>query len=309
MKSRSLRALVALLAVLAIVGAACGDDDDDGGAAGGATEQKGRIVVGSTNFSEQQIVANMYALVLEHAGYDISRKLNLGTREVVEPALESGDIDLYPEYIGTALEFLNKGAGEATGDTDETAAKLRERFESRGVSVLEPAPAQDQNALVVTPETAEKYGLEKVSDLSDVADQLVFGGPPECPERPFCLPGYKETYGLEFKDFKPLDVGGPITKQALENGDIDVALLFSSDGGIAARGWKVLEDDKELQAADNVVPVIRTEVLDDDVKGLLNGLSEKLTTDELSELNRQVDEDKKDPEDVAQAWLKDQGLL
>lgn len=307
MKTRTGRALVALLAALALLAAACGDDDETGGE--GGQEERGSITIGSTDFAEQQIVANMYALVLEDAGYDVERRLNLGSREIVEPALEEGEIDLYPEYVGTALEFLNGGQGEATGDTDETTEKLRAEFEQRGVSVLEPSPAQDQNALVVTQETAEEHDLETVSDLEDVAGDLVFGGPPECPERPFCLPGYQETYGLEFSEFRPLDAGGPITKQALENGDIDVALLFSSDGSIAARGWVVLEDDQELQPADNLVPAIRTEVLNDEIEELLNAVSAALTTDELSELNRQVADERMDPEEVADAWLRDEGLL
>jgi len=295
---------VALLAAFALLAAACGDDDDTAGG-----EDKGRIVVGSTDFPEQQIVASMYAHVLEDAGYDVTTRLTLGTREVVEPALEEGEIDLYPEYVGTALTFITDGEHPLDGGQDALVEALREEFEARGVTVLEPAPAEDKNALVVTEETAERYDLTTTSDLADVAGELVLGGPPECPERPLCLLGFEETYGLEFAEFRPLDAGGPVTKEALDRGDIDVALLFSSDGGIAARGWVVLEDDKELQPSENLIPVIRTEVVNDEITDLLNAVSAKLTTEELSELNRQVDVDKEDPENVARTWLEEQGLL
>jgi len=305
-KNRTSRVLLALLAPFALLAAACGDDDDDAGSGG---EDKGSIVVGSTDFPEQQIVASMYAQVLEDAGYDVTTRLTLGTRDVVEPALEEGEIDLYPEYVGTALTFLTKGEHPLDGEPEALVEALREEFEARGVTVLEPAPAEDKNALVVTKETAEQFDLTTTSDLADVAGELVLGGPPECPERPLCLIGFEETYGLQFREFKPLDAGGPLTKTALENGDIDVALLFSSDGGIAARDWLVLEDDKGLQPPENLVPVIRTEVVNDEITDLLDAVSEKLTTEELSELNRQVDVDKADPEDVARTWLEEQGLL
>ena len=304
--------LAVIALTMALLGA-CGSDDEPAVGGDDATEttagEKGKIVVGSTNFSEQLIVAHMYAKVLEKAGYDVTVRGNLGNREIVAPALENGEIDLLAEYVGTALEFLNKGAGEATSDLDASVAKLRERYAEKGISVLDPAPAIDANAIVVTKTTADAKKLAKISDLAAVDETLVFGGPPECPTRPLCLQGLEKTYNLKFKSFKPLDAGGALTKAALEQGDIDVALLFSSDGAIAARGFVVLEDDKKLQPAENVVPVIRTEVLDDEIESTLNELSAKLTTAELSKLNKEVDIDKKDPAEVAEAWLKSQGLL
>jgi osmoprotectant transport system substrate-binding protein len=247
--------------------------------------------------------------VLEHAGYQVTVRPNLGAREIVEPALEKGEIDVLAEYAGTALEFLNKGAGEATSDADATVAKLRERFASLGVSVLDPAPAVDGNALVVTKATADAKKLAKISDLVAIGNSLSLGGPAECPKRPFCMLGFQKTYGLKFKTFKPLDAGGPITVAALEKGDIDVALLFSSDGAIAAKGFVVLDDDKHLQPADNLVPIVRTKVLDPDITRLLNDVSAKLTTAELSKLNKQVGIDKQDPAAAAEGWLKEQQLL
>jgi osmoprotectant transport system substrate-binding protein len=300
---------------LALLAAACGggagtdaDGDADGGTEGAEVE-RGAVIVGSTNFDEQEIVASMYAAVLEDAGYDVERRFQLGAREIVLPALENGDIDLYPEYVGTALEFLNGGAGEATPNTEETTERLRELFAEKGVEVLEPAPAQDKNGLVVTPETAEENDLTTVSDLEPVAGDLVFGGPPECPERPLCLQGYEEVYGLSFAEFRPLDAGGPVTTAALENGDIDVALMFTTDGLIAEKQWVLLEEDEELQPAENIVPAIREDVLTDEIRTLLDEVSAQLTTEEVTELVRQVRVDAQDPADVAETWLADKGLI
>lgn len=299
-------ALALVLAFMALLVSGCGDDDEE--AAGGTTTvAKGRIVVGSTNFPEQLIVANMYAQVLEHHGFDVELRPNLGNREIVQPALQNGEIDLLPEYVGTLLEFLQTGS--ATPDVGESVAKLRELLAPRGLTALEPAPAVDANALVVTKKTATEKKLAKISDLTPIAGTLVLGGPPECPTRPLCLLGFESVYGLKFKEFKALDAGGPITKEALEKGQIDVALLFSSDGAIPARGFVVLEDDKNLQPAENVIPVIRTEKVTPELEKALNEVSAQLTTEELSELNKAVDVDRADPDDVAKSFLEEHKLL
>jgi osmoprotectant transport system substrate-binding protein len=287
------------LLVLGFALAACGTGEGDGS----------RLVVGSTNFSEQEIVANMYRFVLEDAGYDVEARFQLGQREIVFPALENGEVDLYPEYVGTMLEFVTGGAGAATTDTEETTSLLREALSDRGVEVLEPSPAQDKNGLVVTPETAGQHGLTAVSDLEPVAGELVFGGPPECPQRPLCLQGYEQVYGLSFADFRSLDPGGPLTVAALENGDIDVALMFTTQGIIFDKGWVLLEEDRDLQPAENIAPAIRSEVLTDDIAEPLNRVSAALTTEELTELNKRVDVDGEDPDVVAREWLESHGLL
>ena len=306
------RRLTAALFALAILLAACGGGGGEEAAGEGGSEtgggEVGTVVIGSTNFTEQEIVAEMYALALEDAGVTVERRFQLGSREVVLPALQSGDIDLYPEYVGTALEFLNGGAGEATSDTDATLELLREEL-GDDITVLEPAEAQDKNTLVVTQETADEYGLETVSDLQDVAGELTLGGPPECPQRPLCLPGYEETYGLEFGEFRALDAGGPLTVSALQNGDIDVALMFTTQGVISANDWVALEDDQGLQPAENVVPFVRTEVATDTVTEALNSVSEVLTTEALTQLNEQVDVDGAAPADVAQEFLAEEGVV
>jgi osmoprotectant transport system substrate-binding protein len=266
------------------------------------------ITIGAFNFSESAILADIYAGALKAKGYKASVRANLGNREVVEPALEKGEIDMYPGYAATELEFVNKGAGEATSDPAATVAKLNEHLKAKGLEALTPSPALDANAFAVTKATADKYHLTKLSDLKPVASQLTLGGPPECPTRPFCEPGLKAKYGLTFKTFRALDAGGPLTKAALANGDIDVGLLFSSDGAIPAKGFVVLEDDQHLQNADNVVPVIRTKVASAGVKDVLDKVSATLTTADLAGMNKSADLDKQDPDVLAKQWLDSHGF-
>ncbi|MEX2659310.1 MAG: ABC transporter substrate-binding protein [Acidimicrobiales bacterium] len=306
----------AIVAALALLASACADSGDDtntgddasGGGPGTCVEMgaEGELTVGSTDVSEQTLVAEIYIQCLEAAGVDVDTRLNIGSREIVLPALEAGDIDLYPEYVGTALTILG---GDPTPDLDETMEALRPLFAEKGVTVLEPSPAENKNGFAVTQETADEHDLEKLSDLAGVAGELSFGAEPECSERPLCLPGLKDTYGLEFAKVEHLDSGGPLTKDALENGSIDVGLVFTSDGAVAARGFVVLEDDKDLQPVENLVPVIRDDAVNPDIEALLNAISAALTTEELSELNKLVDVDEEDPADAATVWLEENGFI
>ena len=302
---RSLRVFAAFAAV-ALLFTACGDEDP---AAAPDDVERGTVTIGSADFDENELVASMYAAVLEDAGYDVERRFLFGTRETYFAALEDGDLDLVPEYIGTLLEFLTGGAGVATGDTQETLDLLRDEVADVGVAVLEPSDAENKNGFVVTRETADEHGLEAVSDLQAVAGELVLGGPPECPERPLCLLGLEDVYDVHFGDFQPLDAGGPVTVAALEGGDIDVALLFTTDESIGINDWVLLDDDRELQPVENVTPVIREDALHDEIADLLDAVSAELTTDGLTELNRQVRFEGLDPQDVAEDWLTDRGLL
>jgi osmoprotectant transport system substrate-binding protein len=297
----------AVVACLVLVVAGCGGGED---ALEGGTQpnEQSRVTVGSTNFSEQLILAQMYAAVLEKAGVEVETRLNLGAREVVFPALEKGEIDLLPEYNGSVLSFLNKDATQTT--SEEVTSALAPLLEAKGLVALEPSPAEDKDGLAVTRETADRYGLAKVSDLKGKAGQLVIGGPPELETRPAGIPGLKRVYGIEeFKEFKALDAGGPLTTSALNKGDIDVGRVFTTQGAIAEEGWVVLEEDKPLQPAQNVVPIGRREAMTDQVTRPLNALSAKITTEELTKLNKLVDVDKQDPEKVANDWLTQQGLL
>ena len=303
-------ALGATLLALALVLGACGSGEGNGDAAdNGDSEEKERVIVGvSAAFAENQIVAEMYAQVLENAGYPVERQMDLGQREISQPALENGEIDVKPEYLGSLLLYLDPEAA-ATGDPQNSVDLLTPLLEEDGITLLEPSEANDTNAFVVTQETADEHGLAAMSDLEPVAGDLTLGGPPECPDRPFCIPGLKETYGIEFGDFKPLDVGGPLTVAALDTGKIDVALLFSTSSVIGDKGWVLLEDDQNLQTAENITPVVRNDVLNDEIAELLNAVSAELTTENMTELNGRVEIDKEDPATVATDFLTEVGLL
>lgn len=270
------------------------------------------ITVASFNFAENVVVAEIYAQALEASGLPVERELELGPRELVEPALERGLVDVVPEYLGTALEFLTGGAGEATANVAVTHRRLEREFEERGIRVLAPAPAQDKNGVAVTFETKEQHELERISDLAPIAARMSFGGPPECPERPLCLPGLEHRYGLTFSEFVPLDASGPITAAALESGEVDVAVLFTTSGYIAAKGFVVLDDDRRLQPAENVTPVVRQDAIERHggrVAQILDAVSTKLTTSELIELNRRVSLQGKPVGVVARAWLREARVL
>ena len=305
MPNRRFAALVAVL-TLSLVAVACGDDEDETTETGGqgGTQPKGTLTVAGFSFSESAILSHIYAGALRNDGYTVNVRTNLGSREIVAPALERGEVDLYIGYAATDLEHFNSGANEATSDARTTTERLRSRIQSRGLTALEPSSAVNQNAFGVTQATADRLRLKRLSDLAPVAGQLTLGGPAECPVRPFCAKGLEDTYGIRFREFRALDAGGPLTKNALRNGDIDVALLFSSD----ARGFLLLEDDKGLQRADNVVPIVRAERVNENARAVLNRVSAALTTEELSTLNDRSNTNKEDPEVLASDWLRENGF-
>lgn len=297
----------AAMLLLTLLLGACGSDDT--GSSGDSEQDKGDVTVGvSGAFAENQIVAEMYAQVLEDAGYNVDRQLDIGARDVSQAALESGEIDVVPEYLTSLLLFLDPDATPAS-DPADAADAVRAALGDKALTLLDPSEANDTNAIVVSKETAEDRNLEKVSDLAPIAGELTFGGPPECPERPLCQIGLKDKYGITFKEFRALDVGGPLTVAALDGGEIDVALLFSTSSVIKDREFVVLEDDKQLQAADHITPLIRNEANNDEITELLNSVSDKLTTENITELNAAVELDKEDPADVAEGFLEDEGLI
>jgi osmoprotectant transport system substrate-binding protein len=296
-------AVAGTLVAMAVLATACGSSKGSK-----ASTTNVSITVASFNFGESEILANMYKDVLQKIGVTVTLKDKLGTREVVEPALQTGQIDLVPEYVGTDLEFLDKNAGLASSDLNATVGHLRDQYKSLNITVLNPSPAADQNGFAVTKATSDKDHLAKMSDLAPFASKMTLGAGPECPTRPFCQPGLEKTYGLHFASFKQLDSGGPLTKTALANGQIDVGLVFTSDGGVAAKGLVVLQDDKHLQTVDNIVPVIRNDKANSAVQSAINKLSATLTTGDLIQLNKMVDIDKADPSAVASTWLKQKGL-
>ena len=207
-----------------------------------ALEQgSGPVVVGGANFTESTILANVYADVLRAAGFDASVR-EVGNRELYLPALISGsELQVFPEYLSTATEFLNRQVNGpdaepvASGDVQETVSALQPLAEQAGLVFGEPSEAADQNAFAVTQAFADQVGVSTLSELADACGDgsLVLGGPTECPDRPFCQPGLEETYGLQFAEFRELDAGGPLTKAALQQGEISIGLVFSSDGALA----------------------------------------------------------------------------
>jgi osmoprotectant transport system substrate-binding protein len=210
------------------------------GLADGLSGGSGKVVVGGANFSENQTLANIYAEVLKAAGFQASVK-TVGNRELYEPALEKGEIQVVPEYAGTLTEFINKAENGAdatplaSGDLDATVQALTGLGDKVGLKFGEPSAAADQNTFAVTTAFADKYGVTTLSDLAaKCGSGLVLGGPPECPDRPFCQPGLEDKYGLTFDSFTSLDAGGPLSKTALKQGKVALALVFSSDAALAA---------------------------------------------------------------------------
>ncbi len=302
---------VALLALagLAVTLVGCGSQPQADGRDSALGDQA--ITVASFDFPESELLAEIYAQALQAGGFDTQLERRLGPRELVEPALASGLVEFVPEYSGTALEFLSLGAAEPTSDAAVTRAALRRTVDDDRIVALDPAPAQDANAVVVTRELADRYQLDEVSDLEAVAPRLTIGGPPECPTRPFCLDGLGRVYGLEFENFLPLDTGGPLTHQALAGGHVDVAVLFTTDPKLDTPALVVLDDDRRLQPAENVVPLVRAEVVErwgGDLVAVVDGVSARLTTDDLRALNARVAAGDS-PAAVAQRWLDGEGLM
>ena len=314
--------LIVALAAVAVVVSACGGTGSTAAtptatataAATATAVARPDVIVGSTNFYEQITLGELYSQILEANGYKVTRKFNLGNREIVEPAIESGQIDVDAEYLATLLAFVDKDGkiAKPTTDPKQTQIGLQKAIDPKALTVLDYAAATDQNGFVVTQATASSKSLKKLSDLAPIGNTLVLGGPPECPTRPFCAVGLKNTYGITFKDFKPLDAGGPLTVTALEGKQIDVGLLFTSDPSIVAKNFVLLDDDKHLQLADNIAPIVRNALLQKDdgtLARLLDSISAKLSQAELNDMNKQVAVDKADSKVVAAAWLKKQGLI
>jgi osmoprotectant transport system substrate-binding protein len=305
---------------LALALTACGGDDDgdafseaDGGNDAASSET---ITVGGASFTESLIMMEMYEALLEDGGYTVEVK-PVDNRELYAPELESGSIDVVPEYAATFTEYLNLAKNGpdaepvATGDVEETVESLRPLAEEKGLEVLEPADAANQNAFFVTEDFAAQHDLTTLSDLGALGQPVVLAGTQECPERPKCELGLEQVYGIDVTEDLPLGFGSVQNKQAVVEGDAQLGLSGTTDGTLGALGLVVLEDDKQLQNADNLVPVVNAEgpAGSDEVAEILNGLSETLTTEDLAELNRGVDEDREQAADVAQSYLEEQGLL
>ncbi len=276
---------------------------------------KATVRIGSDGFYESKLMAEIYAQALENDGYAVERSLGLGPRKVSSAALESGQIDMKPEYIGSGLGYYD--ASGPTGDEAANAAALAAILETKGggISVLGYTPAQDTNAFVVRQDTATQLGLSKMSDLAAVQDQLTWGLPPECQTNPLCGGALKDAYGIAFppKDLKPLAACDAPIAEALKGGAIDVAELCSTQPAIAQFGFVTLDDDKKTQPAENIAPIVRNDYLARVDKAafakILDAVSAKMTTEELTKLGVAVAVDNRDVAAVAREWLQAQGLV
>ncbi len=297
MRTGRRKGVLLAIVVLSLTYAACAESE--------AGTDGPDIVVGSFAFAESEILGEIYAQGLAADGYPAVHRAQIGPREIVKPELEAGTVGLVPEYVGSALEV---GFGLEPGSDGETVrAELAVAFQEQGVSVLDLAPVDVTNAFVMRRSMADDHGISTLSDLARLGT-VRLGGPPECPERPRCMVGLATLYGLDIS-FTALDAGGRLTVAALENGEIDVGLFFSTL--IFDPGLVQLEDDRGLQPAENVVPVVRTELVDsygDDFVDRINTISSKITTSALTELNRQFLVEQRDATQIAAAWLEEVGL-
>ncbi len=270
--------------------------------------QASGLRVASFDFAESTLLAELYAQVVEESGVPVVRLGPIGPREIIAPAMELDRIDLVPEYLGTALQYV--GSTEANPDTSSAWAELAERLADRGLTALEPSPAEDKNAIVVTNETARREELANISDLADVVQEQRFGGPAECSDRPLCLLGLERVYGLHFAEFVP-QRSLAFTAEALRRGEIDVGLMFSTASELDDGDLVELIDDLQMQPAENVVPVIRIDAVErwgPELVVAIDAVSHRLTTGDLRTLNKRL-ADGEPVEEVARSWLQARGLL
>lgn len=313
--TRRLLATSAAIAAL-LLGSACGSDDplaDDGGS---SSEDKGTLVLGGQDFTEMQIMASMYQLLLEESGYTVEAEL-VGTRDVYVQDLQDGNIDLVPEYAGSITDELQARVNGpdapqvSSNDVDETITALNELLQPMGLIALAPAEATDQNAFAVTEKYAADNNLTTLSDLGGLGEPITLAAAEDCAQRQDCAIGLEKVYGIEIEKVLPLGFGTQQTKDSVLEGESQLGLVGTSDGSLEQLGLVILEDDKGLQVSQNLVPVVSQETLDTnpDIEETLNALSDVLTTEDLAEMNAAVDLERQKPDDVAQSYLEEQGLL
>jgi len=301
-----LTAVAAVVAVLLPL-SACGGDPTSTTASSGDSST---ITVGSANFPENELLAEMYAQALEAQDVKVTRKFNIGARELYLKALEDGSIDLLPEYNGALLAALSpKGEVPQSVSTPDEVYDALQKVLPKGTQTLPQSAAEDKDTLTVTEETASKYDLKTIGDLKPVAGQMSLAAGPEFDKRYQGVVGLEKVYGVKFKEFKALDAGGPLTKAALEKGDVQVANIFSTDSAIETENLVVLEDTKNLFLAQNILPLITKSKVNSTVEDALNKVSEALTTEDLTKYLAKVQVDKQDPATVAKQYLSDKKLV
>ncbi|TYB46898.1 ABC transporter substrate-binding protein [Actinomadura chibensis] len=300
-------AVVGLVAALAL--SACGDGDSGGddknplsGGGGGGT-----VIVGGANFPESNLLGELYAQALEAKGVKVTRKFNIGAREVYYDQVVKGGIGVMPEYNGALLTTsVNKDSEAST--TDQINTELKAKLPP-AVEILNSSPAEDKDSVTVNPQTAAKYNLKSITDLGPVAKELTIAGPSEFKTRQQGLVGLKKVYGLEFKKFQPFDAGAQATLvKLLTENKVQAADLFTTDPTIQEKKLVVLEDPKNVFSAQNVTPLVNKKAVNDTAKAALNAVSAKLTTQDLLDMMKRIAIDKDDQEKVAEEWLKKSGL-
>ena len=317
--------MLLMLVVAALALAACGDDDEDEGGSGGTTTEETAssgiqkddanastsITVGSKNFTEQKVLGEIYAQALAAAGYKVDTQLNLGDEKTALKAIEGGDIDAYPEYTGTALlSFFGAKADALPKDPHQAYEQAKEGFAEKNLTAFPPTPFTSSNEVAVTKETADKYGLTKISDLAKVDDKLTLYGSPECRQRLDCLLGLEQVYGLKFKKFTSVDIA--LRHEVLTKGQADVSIVFTTDPQIKREGEVLLEDDKGMFPPYNSTLVVRNDIAEKggaELEDVVTKVNEGLTDEAMQELNARVDLDKKTPEQVAGEYLSETGLV
>ncbi len=319
-------ALLALL-ILSLFVAACGGDDEEEPAGGAetTTEEAGTagqiernpenagvsLTIGSKNFTEQKVLGEIYAQGLEAAGYTVETDLNLGDEQTALKALKDGEISAYPEYTGTALlSFFDVKSDAIPKDPMQAFEQAKEGFAEQDLVAFDPTPFTSSNEVAVTKETAEREGLQTISDLSAKAGDMTLYGSPECRQRLDCLLGLEQVYGLEFGTFTPVDIAQ--RHEVLKSGRADVSIVFTTDPQIKREGFVLLEDDKGMFPPYNSTLVMRKDVADKagpDLPKTLQLLQNDLTDEAMQELNARVDLDKKDPGEVAGEYLRETGLI
>jgi osmoprotectant transport system substrate-binding protein len=341
---RQIRLLLslALVALLVFTLAACGSDDDGdesaatgdapaattsaGGTDTGGTDTGGTdataiernvdnasttLTIGSKNFTEQKVLGEVYAQALKAAGYTIRTELNLGDEKTALKTLERGDIGAYPEYTGTALvSFFDVAAADLPKDPESAFEQVKAGFAKDDLVALPPTPFTSSNEVAVTKQTAEKYDLEEISDLEDVAKDMTLYGSPECRQRLDCLLGLQQTYGLKFKKFVPVDLSQRST--VLSGGQADVSIVFTTDPQNTREGFVLLEDDEQMFPPYNSTLVVRKDVYDKagpDLPKTVEAVNAQLTNENIQELNARVDLDKNTPKQAAEAFLEQFGFV
>jgi osmoprotectant transport system substrate-binding protein len=321
---RFLRALGLLTAgALMATTAGCGGDSLEKSSSGGSGDSgssgggdKGTVVVGGQDFTESQVLAAIYQKLLENDGYSVQTK-RVTTRDVYLPELSKGNVDIVPDYLAGLTDFLNteKNGPDAplvsSNDPQKTLDALKPLAEAKGISILKPSEATDQNAFIVTKEFAEQHDLKTLSDLAALDMPIKLGAPPDCEGRSDCEGGLTKVYGLKISDIVPLDFASAQVKDAVKNGEVTLGETGTTDGTLGQLGLVLLQDDKGIQPAQNLTPAVNTDFLDQhpDLTGLFDKLSAALTTQDLADMNVQVDLERKKPADVALQFLQDKGLV